>query len=134
MLISYNVNTFDFWDHFSNAGIYRPRFIDLEIPGEPAAIDAQRTVQSHAFMLAQNYPNPFNPVTNIEYQLSKSEYVSLKVYDLLGQEVASLVSERQNAGLHIIKWDASGYASGVYVYRLIINQRHSETRKLVLMK
>jgi N-acetylneuraminic acid mutarotase len=70
------------------------------------------------FALAQNYPNPFNPVTMIHYQLPMSSDVELSVFNLLGQKVATLVSEKQNLGSHQVEWDASGFASSVYYYRM----------------
>jgi hypothetical protein len=71
-----------------------------------------------AFALEQNYPNPFNPSTTIRYALPHASYVSLKVYNTLGQLVASLVDESKPAGVHTVQFDGSGLASGVYVYRI----------------
>ncbi|HTY35475.1 MAG TPA: T9SS type A sorting domain-containing protein, partial [Bacteroidota bacterium] len=68
--------------------------------------------------LAQNYPNPFNPSTAISYRLSAVSEVTLKVFDLLGREVATLVNGTMMAGTHIAVWDASRFSSGVYFYRL----------------
>ena len=76
------------------------------------------TLRPSTIQLGQNYPNPFNPSTAISYQLSAVSFVELKVYDLLGREVASLVSDRRGAGTHTAVWDASGFPSGVYVYQL----------------
>ena len=71
------------------------------------------------FELFQNYPNPFNPATAISYQLSADSRVSLKVYDLLGQEVSMLVDGEQLAGFHEERWNAFSMASGTYIYRLV---------------
>jgi hypothetical protein len=81
------------------------------------------------FELFQNYPNPFNPTTAISYQLSEDSRVSLKVYNMLGQEVASLVDEERAAGYHQERWDATRSASGVYVYQLIATDEHG-TRQI----
>jgi hypothetical protein len=71
------------------------------------------------FELFQNYPNPFNPTTTISYQLPVASCISLKIFNLLGQEVATLVEGEQLAGLHQATWEARGIASGVYVYQLV---------------
>jgi len=85
------------------------------------------------FGLLQNYPNPFNPATKIGYSLAEYGYVLLKVYNILGQEVATLFSGMRQAGNHTATFDGSGFASGVYVYRLSVGGE-SATRKLVLVK
>ena len=83
--------------------------------------------------MAQNYPNPFNPETNISYQLAKGDYVTLKIYDLLGNEIATLVNEYKPQGKYYIKFDASNIASGIYVYGLRVNG-FSSFGKLMLLK
>jgi len=85
------------------------------------------------FRLEQNYPNPFNPVTNITLHISQSGYVSLKVYDISGREVKSLVSTVLSAGIYKVDLDASQMSSGVYFYRLQAGI-FSETKKMVLIK
>jgi hypothetical protein len=105
----------------------------------------------HRFSLEQNYPNPFNPTTVIRYSLLVTGHVTVRVYDVLGREVALLVDEVQTAGTHTVRWNAGsqsggvsargarqpsvglGYASGVYFYRLQAGPL-SETRKLVLVR
>ncbi len=116
--------------------------IDTEIA------DNMKTPLPNYFALLQNYPNPFNPSTTIEFALPKSAFVTLKVYNLLGEEVAMLISEQQSAGIHRINWDARGLASGVYLYRLEAGnpstgspnksgqagQGFVQTKKLILMR
>ncbi len=85
------------------------------------------------FTLEQNYPNPFNPVTNIEFRIPNAGHVSLKVYDLLGRKVATLVDELQAPGVHTVQFNGSTLASGVYSYRLETSG-FSATRKLVLVR
>ena len=81
------------------------------------------------FELSQNYPNPFNPSTALSYQLSALSRVNLKIYNLLGQEVASLVDGDRLAGYHQETWDATRFASGMYVYQLIATDEHG-TRQI----
>jgi hypothetical protein len=85
------------------------------------------------FSLNQNYPNPFNPSTTIEFQLPKETFVTLKVYNILGKEVASLVNEQKAAGVHKINFDASVLPSGLYIYK-ISTGNFEQTRKMLLLK
>jgi len=85
------------------------------------------------FNLYKNYPNPFNPKTTISFQLPEFSFVSLKIYNLLGQEVGVLINGNKTAGKHTILWDASDFASGVYLYRLETNGFFM-TKKMILMK
>lgn len=85
------------------------------------------------FRLEQNYPNPFNPLTNIGFEVKGVGFVSLKVYNSLGQEVATLVNEVKQPGRYTVSWNASGVPSGVYLYRLTAGTFVS-TRKMLLMK
>lgn len=85
------------------------------------------------FRLHQNFPNPFNPSTHIQFEISESGHVSLKLYDLLGQEVAALVDAVLEAGVHRSRLDGSNLSSGVYFYKLR-TEGVSETRKLILVK
>jgi chitinase len=85
-------------------------------------------------ILHNNYPNPFNTVTMINYQLFTNSDVELSVYNLLGQKVATLVNEFKPAGQHQVQWDASGFSSGVYAYRLMTEDGFSDTKKLLLLK
>ncbi|OGU63790.1 MAG: hypothetical protein A2X62_09835 [Stygiobacter sp. GWC2_38_9] len=85
------------------------------------------------FSLAQNYPNPFNPTTTIHYQLSEFANVSLKVYDVLGNEIATLVDQSQHAGKYNVRFDGSRLASGTYIYTLRTNS-FTQTKKMLLVK
>ncbi|MCY7361493.1 MAG: T9SS type A sorting domain-containing protein [Ignavibacteria bacterium] len=87
----------------------------------------------NVYSLSQNYPNPFNPVTKINYELRITNYVSLKVYDALGKEVANLVSEIQSAGSHDVVFNGNNFASGVYFYRLESGD-FKDIRRMVLIK
>ncbi len=85
------------------------------------------------FRLSQNYPNPFNPSTTIKYSIPTAEFVTLKVYDLYGQEVSTLVSEQKQEGSYSVKFDGSNLASGVYVYKLAA-ENFIDSKKFTLLK
>jgi len=85
------------------------------------------------YSLEQNYPNPFNPITTIQYQIPRDESVTLKVYNLLGQKVKTLVDENQRAGSYEIEFSADNLASGVYYYRLIAGN-YTETKRMILLQ
>jgi len=85
------------------------------------------------YNVSQNYPNPFNPSTTISYDVPQAAFVSLKIYDVLGKEVASLVNEHKNAGRYSVVWNATDISSGVYFYKLQAGS-YAETKKLVLQK
>ena len=85
------------------------------------------------FILSQNYPNPFNPVTSIQYAISSRQFVTLKVYDVLGREVATIVNEEKPAGNYEVKFDGANLASGVYFYRLTAGN-FVETKKMILLR
>ncbi len=85
------------------------------------------------FNLEQNHPNPFNPTTKINYELPITNYVHLSVYNLLGQKLVTLVGEKQNAGYHQVEWDASGFASGVYFYRIEAGE-FVDVKKMILLR
>ncbi len=85
------------------------------------------------FSLSQNYPNPFNPITTIRYQIAEPGFVSLKIYDLLGKEITTLVNEKKASGEYTVEWNGKGLPSGIYLYQLKAGE-FTETRKLVLQK
>jgi hypothetical protein len=86
-----------------------------------------------SFNLYQNYPNPFNPSTQIKFDVPKSSFVQLVVYDALGREVAVLVNEKLTPGFYDYQWNAELYTSGIYFYKLAADD-FSETKKMVLIK
>ena len=85
------------------------------------------------YALFQNYPNPFNPITTISYQIPKSGEVTIKVYDSIGKEVATLVNEEKQRGRYSVMFDASNLTSGIYFYSLT-SGNFKETKKLILLK
>lgn len=86
------------------------------------------------YALKQNYPNPFNPVTTIRYDLPLSGDVTLKVYNLLSEEVVTLVQGQKNAGRYIVTWDATHVASGIYFYKLQVGDDLVQTKKMLLIR
>jgi len=85
------------------------------------------------FALKQNYPNPFNPKTTLKFSIPKTEFVTLKIYNLLGQEVSTLISDKLTPGEYKYTWDASHLASGMYFYKLE-TESYSSTKKLILLR
>ena len=108
-------------------------FLDtLEITGLTADVKVQKKLP-HSFKLEQNYPNPFNPTTIIEYQIPRAAHVSLKIYDILGSVVSTLINEQKNAGSYKVQFDAKRFASGVYIYQLKAGN-YISAKKMVLLK
>jgi type IX secretion system substrate protein len=113
---------------------YRLRQVDFDGTNEVTdAIDVYIGSSSALAVLNQNFPNPFNPSTKISYQMQEPGYVTLKVFNSIGDEVASLVQESKNAGLHIAEFDASHLPSGSYMYQLNVNG-NMQQKKMVLIK
>jgi hypothetical protein len=88
-----------------------------ECNGVPVTVERKEASQPLIARLV-NYPNPFNPVTVISYQLAVNSFVTLRVYDLLGREVATLLNEETLAGSYSVRWNATNFPSGIYFYRL----------------
>jgi len=106
------------------------RYLEVDITDEDLA---KNNVGKTKQLLLTNYPNPFNPKTVIEYQLPESGFVSLKVFNMLGEVVETLVSKEQPAGKHSVEFDASDLSSGIYFYRIETNGK-SENKKMIMMK
>jgi hypothetical protein len=85
------------------------------------------------YSLEQNYPNPFNPVTTIKYQILESGFTKLVVFDIIGKEIKTIVSEKQNPGTYTVQFDAGDLSTGVYLYRLQVNE-YTETKKMIVVK
>ncbi len=99
---------------------------------DPSGVD-DKTNLNYNFELAQNYPNPFNPSTMISYQIPEAGFVTLKVYDVLGKEVANLVGENKQQGKYTVNFDASGLTSGIYIYQIKVNE-YFASRKMNFIK
>ena len=101
---------------------------------DPALVNVEDEVTSLTqFILHQNYPNPFNPSTNLQYAIGSRQFVTLKVYDVLGNEIATLVNEEKQAGSYNVEFDGFGLPSGIYFYRLKTNNK-IQTKKMVYLK
>jgi hypothetical protein len=96
-------------------------------------IAGQETNDELFYLLKQNYPNPFNPITTINYQIKKKGFVTLRIYDMLGKEVATLVNEIKSEGSYFEKFDASNLPSGIYIYSLRAND-FIQNNKMTLLK
>jgi hypothetical protein len=107
----------------------------IKVAPEISSIGKNRRAFINDYRLQQNYPNPFNPTTTIEFSLPQSGFVTLKIYNILGEEVTTLVSDKLSAGSYSYEWSGTGsLASGVYLYRLETDRGFSQTLKLILLK
>ena len=105
---------------------------DLELSMDIVS-DVENEFQTLTFQLEQNYPNPFNPSTKISYSIPQEGDVTLKIYDVLGNEVATLVSEEKPAGVYEVEFNAGNLSSGIYLYKLTAGN-FIQTRKMILIK
>jgi len=112
----------------------KQRFIRVRLLGSIFPIGIQPISQIAAqFALGQNYPNPFNPVTKIRFSIPKNEYVTLRLYDVAGRLVRTLINEKVSAGTHEYEFDASDLATGLYLYTITAGD-FKDTKKMVLIK
>ncbi|MDD5608287.1 MAG: T9SS type A sorting domain-containing protein [Ignavibacterium sp.] len=105
----------------------------MQVRAEPLGKESVISTEVKDYELSANYPNPFNPSTVINYAVKEAGLVRLKVYDILGAEVAELVNETKEAGYHSIEFNASQLPSGVYIYTLQVNS-FTSSKKMLLMK
>jgi len=124
LLLSFNLEI------YSNGYMFWTDTFSIDIPVD---ITEEEFTLPKRYALNQNYPNPFNPVTKINYQLPITNYVELSIYNLLGQKVATLVSEKQKTGYHHVEWDASNHASGVYYYQIKAGE-FQDVKKMILLR
>lgn len=128
-------NVYSYLDESVQSGIYHYRLKQIDFDG---SFEYLNTVSVDlgmpgGFVLKQNYPNPFNPITNIEFQLPVSGFISLKVFDVLGNQVKTLINEEKKAGFYQIAFDASDLPSGVYLYKLS-TESFSDIKKMTVLK
>lgn len=126
--------SYTFLDAQANGRVrYRLKQIDFDGQFEYSNVIEVNVEMPKQYALEQNYPNPFNPTTTIAYQLPAASNVSLKVFDMLGKEVATLVNGRQEAGAYTVNFNANQLSSGIYFYRLQAGN-FLQTRKMMLLK
>lgn len=130
------ISNYSFVDKNLNTGVYSYRLKQIDFDGTFKYHNLSESIKIGApdrFELTQNYPNPFNPSTRIEYSIPQTGLVTIKVYNVIGQQVAELVNEVKQAGTHRIEFDAYGLPSGVYMYKLSSGNFVS-TKKMLLLK
>jgi hypothetical protein len=115
-----------------DTGLVQPTDVMLLVPSSVVSA-GQEALLPVNYTLDQNYPNPFNPSTTIQYSTPTASFTSLKVFNVLGAEIATLVNEFKVPGTYQVTWNANGYPSGVYLYRLISAGRIS-TGRMTLLK
>jgi len=119
-----------------NKGKYYYRLNQIDYDGTETysdVIEIEYTLIPKVFSLSQNYPNPFNPITTLQFGIPKEVKVTLKIYDVIGREVETIVNEKMQPGYYEYKWNASNFATGVYFYRLTAGS-FVQTKKMILMK
>lgn len=129
------IHHYIFKDHNLTAGKYYYRLKQFDLSGtfEFSNIIEANILSPNKFDLMQNYPNPFNPATTINFTIPEKVNVNLKIYDVMGNEIATLVNEEKTAGKHSIEFDATRLASGTYFYKLQAGGK-TEVRKMLLIK
>ena len=144
----WNYNNFDTLTYFQSVGL-ASRFkrssywgnsayddtLTVKQIGEPivGVLNDNESTLPSKFILHQNYPNPFNPVTTIKYSIPQSEFVNLRIYDMLGREIETLVNEEKPAGEYYVNFDGTNFSSGVYLYKLQTGT-YIQAKKLLLLK
>ncbi|GBD86947.1 hypothetical protein BMS3Abin03_00872 [bacterium BMS3Abin03] len=128
-------HSYSFIDENLLAGKYKYRLKQIDFDGtfEYSNILDVEVDLPNEFSLQQNYPNPFNPTTSIQYSVGSRQFVKLKVYDVLGNEVATLINEEKPTGEYEVKFDGKNFSSGIYYYRLQAGN-YIETKEMILLK
>ncbi|MFH1197481.1 MAG: T9SS type A sorting domain-containing protein [bacterium] len=127
--LTFNSTTGNFVQNFT----HNTDFTDIQWPNISGVDDKNISLNPAQYQLAQNYPNPFNPSTKIQFSIPVSGFVTLKVYDVLGSEIATLLQGNISSGVHAVNFNADSFRSGVYFYR-IQSGNFIETKKMILMK
>ncbi len=128
-------HTYTYVDNPANNGVYQYRLKQIDYNGSFKYSNTTEVnlLLVNSFKLEQNYPNPFNPTTTIGYDIPSASFVTIKVYDMLGNEVTTLINEYVDAGVHEITFNASKLSSGVYLYRMTAG-KYTMQKKMLLLK
>ncbi|MDR3665285.1 MAG: T9SS type A sorting domain-containing protein [Ignavibacteriaceae bacterium] len=133
-----NTNNYSFTDNISGLNAktlsYRLRQLDFNGQSQYSPVVLVDNLIPENYSVSQNFPNPFNPTTIIKYQVPQNSYITLKVYNSLGQEVAALVNGMVNAGSYEVQFQSSGLSSGVYYYVIKAGENFVQTKKMMLLK
>jgi len=108
--------------------------VNTQIWGDGTQSSANCDLPQSKINLNQNYPNPFNPITTINYDIKKPGYVNMKVYNVKGQLVDTLVNKKVNAGKHSVVWNAKNFSSGPYFYQISVDGKNIQTKRAILLK
>ena len=127
-IIAYNSKVYPVWTRSDQFG----RSIIMAIIDE-STLDVKKDKIVSDFKLYQNYPNPFNPATTIKYQIPELSFVTLKVYDIIGNKIATLVNEEKSTGTYEVKFNLVGLPSGIYFYQLLAG-KFIDAKKMIILK
>ncbi len=130
------IHTYTFNDNDLPAGTYNYRIKQIDYDGTFEYFELEQVVEigsPNDFALLQNYPNPFNPSTTIEFVIPEKSNVTLTVFNSIGEEVSTLVNDKKEAGSYVVNFDAGGFTSGIYYYKLQTDD-FVQTRKMILLR
>ncbi len=130
------MRSYSFIDENVSVGNYSYRLKQIDFSGQfeySDIVEIEVGTSPNQYSLEQNYPNPFNPTTTISYSIKEKGLVTLRIFDVLGNEVKTLVNEEQEAGVYRLEFNASFFASGIYFYTLNAGEFVS-TKKMILLK
>ncbi len=128
---------YEFTDRNLSSGSYNYRLTQMDLNGNFKYLYLFYEVViglPTGFFLSQNYPNPFNPVTKLEFRIPKSGFVTLKVFNAIGQQIETLVKEIKSAGVYEVEFDGSNFSSGIYFYSMNVDGNNIYTKRMILMK
>jgi hypothetical protein len=126
---------YSFTDNLQKQNIYHYRLKQIDIDGqyEYSSVVSIEFIIPNQYTLNQNYPNPFNPATNISYYLPVDGFVTIKIFDIMGSEVSTIINENQKAGSYSTTFDGSKYASGLYICRMT-SGNFTHSIKMLMLK